>query len=482
MTETFDFFVNGRPRGGAERQTFPTINPYTQQEWARIAESTEADVDEAVEAARAAFRGPWRDMNGYKRAQLMTRLADLMTEEAERLGRYETKDNGKLLKESVGNVTSAARYYRFFAGYADKLNGETIPMDNGSMFDYTLREPIGVIAIVTPWNAPLSILANALAPALSAGNTVVIKPSEFTSVTTAEFAKIAQKAGFPDGVINVVTGGRDVGNWLTSHPGIGKISFTGGAGTARAIARNASANLVPLMLELGGKSPNIIFEDADLAKAASAAAKGIFNSAGQTCIAGSRILVQRNVHDQIVELLAGLAAEYRMGDPLKPETTLGPMAHKAHYDQVLNVIGQALEGGGVAAYGGGKPDLPAPASGGLFVSPTVLTGLTNAAPIAREEVFGPVAVIPPFDDDDEAFAIANDTDYGLASGVWTSSIARAHRFARRIEAGQVWINTYRVSGAQVPFGGVKRSGYGRARGFQSLLEYTQVKNIMMDVS
>ena len=413
--------------------------------------------------------------NGFQRGKLMMKLADLMQEEAERLGRYETQDNGKLLKESVGNVNSAARYYRFFAGSADKLNGETIPMDNASMFDYTLREPIGVIAILTPWNAPLSILANALAPSLAAGNTVVIKPSEYTSVTTAEFAKLTKKAGFPDGVINVVTGGADVGGWLTSHPGIGKISFTGGAGTARHIAASASKNLVPLMLELGGKSPNIVFDDADLEKAALAAAQGVFGSAGQTCIAGSRILVQRRAHDQLVELMVARAAAYRMGDPLAPETRLGPMAYKAHHDRVLDVIGSAVSDGGTVAFGGGKPDMQGADKDGLFISPTILTGLTNEAPIAREEVFGPVAVVLPFDDDDQALEIANDTEYGLAAGVWTGNIARAHRFAKDIEAGQVWINTYRNSGAMVPFGGVKRSGYGRARGYASLLEYTQIQ-------
>lgn len=476
----YQMFIDGQSRDGAE--SFASINPFDQREWAQIAKASEQDVDDAVAAARAAFYGGWRDTSATARGKMMMKLADLLDAESGRLGELETRDNGKLLAESVKNVKSAASYYRFFAGYADKLNGETIPMANPDIFDYTLRQPIGVIAIVTPWNSPISILANALAPSLATGNTVVIKPSEYTSVTTTEFARIAKQAGFPDGVINVITGGRDVGNWLTAHPGIGKISFTGGAATARHIARNASQNLVPLMLELGGKSPNIIFDDADVDKAVAAAAGGVFGAAGQTCIAGSRVLAQKGVFDQVVEKLAARAAAIKVGNPMDPNSKMGPIAHKAHHDHILDTLKSAIAAGAKPVFGGGKPDLGAPDANGLFISPTVLTGVTNDTPIAREEVFGPVVVVIPFTDEAEALAMANDSEYGLASGIWTRDISRAHRLARKIESGQVWVNTYRVSSAQVPFGGVKRSGYGRARGYQSLLEYTQVKNVMIDIS
>lgn len=478
--KTYQLFIDGQWVDAEDKQTFATVNPFNQEAWALIPQATQADVDRAVEAARSAFRNQWSKTSGFARANLMVRLAEILEAHVDRMARLESTDNGKLLRESTGNMRSAARYYRYFAGYADKLHGEQIPTDNLNVLDYTLREPYGVIAVITPWNSPISILANTLAPALATGNTVVIKPSEHTSVTTLEFAAMAKEAGFPDGVVNVVTGDGRVGDWLTRHPKVGKISFTGGSATGRAIARNASENLIPVSLELGGKSPNIIFDDADIDKAIAGAQAGIFGASGQTCIAGSRLLVQRKVHDQVAERIADKARKLKVGDPLEAATEMGPVANRAQFDRIAGMMDKA-KGEGVTVLAGGAGATGPGLERGLFIAPTVFAGVKNSMQIAREEVFGPVLSILAFDDDEEAVALANDSDYGLASGIWTRNISRAHLLARRMESGQVWINTYRTSGAQVPFGGIKRSGYGRVRGYQSMLEYTYVKNVMVSL-
>lgn len=476
--KSYDLFIGGRWVDGAGER-FTTDNPYTEQSWADIASAAATDVDDAVEAATVAFESLWRGASGLDRAELLFRLADAIDREAERLAEVETTDNGKVIRETRTQMNFAARNYRFFGGYADKLTGETKPLDHYARFDYTIREPFGVAALITAWNSPLALLANKLAPALAAGNTVVIKPSEFTSASTIEFARLAEEVGFPAGVINVVTGAGETGQTLVAHPKVDKISFTGSVATGSLIAQTAARSIVPVTLELGGKSANIVFADADLERAVPGAVAGIFAAAGQSCIAGSRLLVHRDVYEHVVEAVAERAHGVRMGDPLDPATEMGPVAHRGQMESVLAHIARAQRDGAELVAGGGTRDHEGP---GLFVCPTVFADVRNDMALAQEEVFGPVLAVLPFDDDDEAIATANDTRFGLAAGIWTNDVTRAHVVARELRCGTVWVNTYRASAAQAPFGGVRRSGYGRERGVEALGDYTTVKNTMVDLS
>lgn len=461
-------------------RTLAVVSPLTGATLAHIADATAQQAGAAISAAERAFVR-WRTTSGAERARLMHRLADILEREADALARLESADNGKLLRETTAQAGFAARNYRFFAGAADKIYGHTIPLDAWETFDYTRREPIGVAVLITAWNSPMQLLVNKLAPALAAGCTVVIKPSEIAPLTTLALADIVAEAGFPPGVINIVTGGIDAGVALTTDPRVGRISFTGSVTTGAAIARAAADTLVPVTLELGGKSANIVFDDADLDRAIPGVVAGIFAAGGQTCIAGSRLLVHEDIADEVVNRITEIASRIVLGDPTDPATQMGPVASTLQRDRIMSMIEDAKADGARLVVGGGIPG-DAGLADGAFVQPTIFADVDPSSRLAQEEVFGPVLAVTTFKTDEEAVTLANGTDFGLASGIWTQDVARAHRVARDLVAGTVWVNTYRYPAAQAPFGGVKRSGYGRERGLEALEEYLRTKNVLMDLS
>lgn len=458
-------------------------NPFTGKAWARIPRGSAADAERAVEAAYAAYdRGEWADMNPTRRGALLRRLGDLIAENAEHLADTEVTDNGKLKAEMYGQMQYMPQWYYYFGGLADKVEGSTIPSDKPGMFNFTQYEPLGVVTIITPWNSPLLLATWKIAPALAAGNTVVVKPSEFTSASMLELAKLVEQAGFPKGVFNVVTGyGPEVGSALVEHPKVARIGFTGGEPGGVKVYEAAARGLKKVSLELGGKSPNIIFEDADLDNAVKGAVSGIFAATGQTCMAGSRVLVQESIHDEFVEKLLALAKTARMGDPMDLNTQVGPVTTRPQFEKVLSYIDIANKEGAQCVLGGRPAERPE-CGDGWFVEPTVFTGVRNDMRIAQEEVFGPVLSIIPFKDDEEAIAIGNDVVYGLAAGVWTQDISRALTMSRRLRAGTVWINAYRVVSYMSPFGGYKRSGLGRENGQEMIKEYLQTKSVWINTN
>ncbi|HVY60180.1 MAG TPA: aldehyde dehydrogenase family protein [Planctomycetota bacterium] len=472
--------IGGEWRDAASGAAFTTINPATEEVLAEVAEGREADVELAIRAARKAFdEGPWPRMSGADRAKALWKLADLIESKAKEIAELETLDCGKPITDTTRvDIPLTVAVFRYYAGFADKIQGETIPT-RGSWFNYTLREPLGVIACIVPWNYPLLLASYKVAPALACGNVVILKPASQTPLSALKLGELALEAGIPAGVLNVITGpGGVVGNALASSLGVDKVALTGSTETGRKVMAAAAKNCTKVQLELGGKSPNIIFADSEIDKAAAGATFGIFANKGEICTAGSRLFVESKVHDEVVGKIVERATKMKQGDPLDPKTRIGPQVSKEQRDSILGFIETGKKEGGKLVTGGAAPeDLPK----GYFVKPTVFTDVANEMTIAREEIFGPVLSVIRFDGFDDLIRQANNTMYGLAAGVWTRDIKKAHKAAKLLQAGTVWINTYNIYDPGTPFGGFKRSGFGRELGAAAIDEYTHRKSVWVEL-
>lgn len=479
----YQLFIDGQFVDAESGKTFKTPNPATGETFAEVAEADKADVDKAVAAARKAFEGKWSKMSARDRGRLLYKLSQLIEEHAGELAALETTDNGKPIKESTYiDLPGVVENFEYFAGWSTKIEGETIPVP-GQMFNYTLREPVGVCGQIIPWNFPLLMAAWKLAPALAAGNTVVLKPAEQTPVTAIELAKLIAEAGFPEGVVNIIPGyGETAGAALASHPGIDKIAFTGSTEIGKVIAKSAADNLTKVSLELGGKAPNVIFADADLDQAVNGAMMGIFFNQGQVCCAGSRLFVEAKVKDEFLARFKEKADKIKVGDPMDQATLMGPQVSMEQLNKIKSYVAIAREEGATVFSGGATPELEGAFQNGYFFQPTIFSEVDNTMRVAQEEIFGPVTSVITFDNDDDLLRQANETMYGLSAGIWTRDITRAHRFAKGVKAGVVWINTYNMFNAASPFGGYKQSGYGREMGKHALELYTQVKSVWVDLS
>ena len=483
--KTYPLYIDGAKVEAEDGRSFESFNPSDGTVWARMPEASEGDVDRAVRAARRAYEsGPWPAMTPTQRGKMLRGLGDLMAERGHALAAIETRDTGKLFRETKPLSEYVAEFYHYYAGLADKIEGATLPIDKPDMLTMTLREPLGVVAGVVPWNSQLFLAATKLGPALAAGNTVVLKASELGPAALLEFAILVQEADFPPGVINVVTGmGEPCGRALTSHPLVSRVAFTGGPETARHVVRNTAENFAQLSLELGGKSPVLVFEDADLDSAVNGIVAGVFGAGGQSCVAGTRLLVQEKLYDRVLERLVERAGRIKIGDPMKPDTEMGPLATQAQLDRIETVVAASLEGEAELHCGGRRPpDLGDGLGGGWYYEPTILTCRHPNVPVAEQELFGPVLSVMTFADEAEAVELANASRYGLAAGIFTRDIGRAVRVSRAVRAGIVWVNTYRAISPIAPFGGFKDSGLGRESGLEAVLDYTRPKTIWINTS
>jgi aldehyde dehydrogenase (NAD+) len=473
----YQLFINNEWVDPQSNAWFESLDPFSGAAWAEIPRANAADADRAVTAAANAFEGPWSSISASERGMLLHKLGALIERNAEALAAVESRDNGKLTRDVLGQIKYMAKYYYYFGGLADKIQGAVVPIDRPKVYNFIRYEPMGVVLSITPWNSSLPLTTWKMAPALCAGNTIVCKPSEYTSASLFELARLFVEAGFPPGVFNVVTGfGAEIGDPLVRHPGVQRVAFTGGDEAGRKIYAAAAQGLKRVSLELGGKSPNIVFDDADLDQAVNGVIAGIFSATGQTCVAGSRVLLQESIHDAFVERLAQITKSAKIGDPADPASEIGPITTKPQFDKIRDYIDIAKKEGARCVAGGRV--LSGPAYGaGQFIEPTIFVDVTNDMRIAQEEVFGPVLSVLKFKDEEDAIRIGNDIKFGLAAGVWTKSLHRAMLMSERLKAGTVWINNYRSSSYTTPFGGVKQSGIGREGGIDSVKEFMEAKSV-----
>ncbi|MGQ0485432.1 MAG: aldehyde dehydrogenase [Hyphomicrobiales bacterium] len=479
MVERFQLYIDGTFREAEGGARYPSIDPSTEDVWAEMPKASAADTNAAVETAHRAFHvGPWPALTATARGKLLAKLADLVARDAAVIAELETRDTGKVIRETKAVTGYVAEYYRYYAGLADKIEGATLPIDKPDLEVSTRREPLGVVAAVVPWNSQMLLAAMKLGPALAAGNTVVLKASEDGPAPLLYFAKLVHEAGFPDGAVSIITGfGDECGRVLTSHPLVARVAFTGGPETARHVVRNTAENFAVTTLELGGKSPVLVFEDTAIDSAVNGVIAGIFGATGQSCVAGSRLLVHESLHDGFVARLAKRAGEIRIGAPLDMATEMGPLATLRQRDRAIRLIAESVKGSAQVVTGGKAPDRK-----GFYFEPTILLAPSAELPCVQQEFFGPVLSVQKFKTEEEAVALANGTQYGFAAGVFTQNLARAHRLTRKLRAGVVWVNTYRAVSPVAPFGGNGLTGYGREGGLDAIRDYTRTKSVWIDTS